>query len=323
MFLGKATLSLILVLGLLPALGLAAGAQETPAAGGSIRATGVIRTPQGVAVPGATVRLVELASGRAWLSWTGENGKFEFPGLPAGRYRIEAQQLGFEPATKETELTVESSAIELTLRIAPLATPAAEDAGNARNENAASTAAGPPKPVAGEQPSAAAQSAPALSQSTQPTPTKPARGQPPGTAPNVAELIRQRMQQRGFQQVDPTGHQGGTGPETAGQNDIGPLGEASSSDAFLISGTVGRGASAGGDSSFGPFAAYGQPGVFGGSGGPSEGGGFPGQPGGGGAPGGMNFPRAGGPGQRQPGGGGQGRGQQAQGQSGQGGQRGG
>ncbi len=314
MFLGKATLNLIFVLGLLPALGLAEGAQETPAAGGSIRATGLIRTPQGVVVPGATVRLVELASGRAWLSWTGENGKFEFPGLPAGRYRIEAEQLGFEPATKETELTVESSAIELALRIAPLATPAAEGAGNARNENAASTATGPPKPVAGEQPSAAAQSAPAPSQSTQPTPTKPARGQPPGAAPNVAELTRQRMQQRGFQQVDPTGQLGGAGPETPGQNDIGPLGEASSSDAFLISGTVGRGATPGGDTSFGPF---GQPGAFGGPGGPGEGGGFPGQPGAGGAPGGMNFPRGGGPGQRQPGGGGQARGQQAQGQGGQ------
>jgi hypothetical protein len=311
-FLGKAILSLIFVLGLLHALGLAEGAQETPAAGGSIRATGLIRTPQGVAVPGATVRLVELASGRAWLSWTGENGKFEFPGLPAGRYRIEAQQLGFEPATREIELTVESSAIELALRIAPLATPAAEGAGNARNENAASTAAGPPKRVAGEQPSAAAQSAPGPSQNAQPTPTKPARGQPPGAAPNAAELIRQRMQQRGFQQVDPTGQQGGAGPETPGQNDIGPLGEASSSDAFLISGTVGRGAIPGGDSSFGPF---GQPGAFGGPGGPGEGGGFPGQPGAGGTPGGMNFPRAGGPGQPQPGGGG--RGQQAQGQRGQ------
>src|SRR5712692_2196065 len=273
-------------MGLLLAWGFPAGAQETPAAGGSVRATGVICTPQGVAVPGATVRLVELASGRAWLSWTDENGKFEFPGLPAGRYRIEAQQLGFEPATKEIELTVESSAIELALRIAPLATPAAEGAGNARNENAASTATGPPKPFAGEQPSAAAQSAPAPSQSTQPTPTKPARGQPPGAAPNAVEQIRQRMQQRGFQQVDPTGQQGGTGPETPGLNDIGPLGEASSSDAFLLSGTVGRGASPSGDASFGPF---GQPGAFGGPGGPSEGG-FPGQPGAGGAPGGMNFP---------------------------------
>ncbi len=91
MFFRKAAPSLISLLGLLLALSLAAGAQQTPAPTASVRATGLARTSQGVAVPGATVRLVELASGRAWLSWTDENGKFEYPGLPAGGYRIEAQ----------------------------------------------------------------------------------------------------------------------------------------------------------------------------------------------------------------------------------------
>ncbi len=89
--------------------------QEAPPAG--VRATGIIRTAQGVAVPGATIRLVELASGRAWLSWTDENGKFEFPGLPAGRYHVEAQQLGFELTAKEIELAAHASA--LSHRAAP------------------------------------------------------------------------------------------------------------------------------------------------------------------------------------------------------------
>ena len=144
MFARKATSRLVCLWGLLAAFSLSLGAQETPSPEKSVPTAGLVRTAQGVPVPGATVRLVHLASGRAWVSWTDENGKFQFPGLPAGRYRIEAQQLGFEPASKEVEFAAAAPAIELTIRVAPLASltsgaatkAPAEAAAGAKNETA-------------------------------------------------------------------------------------------------------------------------------------------------------------------------------------------
>jgi len=306
----KATLNLLCLCGLLLFPSLPSGAQETLPAQASARASGLVRTAQGLTVPGATVRLVELASGRAWVSWTDENGKFEFPGLPAGRYRIEAQQLGFGPTSKEVELTAQTPAIELNIRVAPLAAPAPEvqaktPAEAAKSENAKSSEPGKPGP--GQR-----APAPGTPGATQPAPGQAASAKKGGqqVPANVAEMIRQRMRERGFQQVDPTAQQSGIGQETAPQPDAGPLGEASSSDAFLISGTVGRGATAGNEGGFNVFGGL-APGSFGQ---PGEGA-FPGQPGAAG-PGGGTF-QPGGPGRRQ--GGDQGRGQQVQRQQAQGG----
>ncbi len=44
------------------------------------------------------LRAIQTSSGKAWVSWTDENGKFEFPALPTGHYRVEISQLGFAPA---------------------------------------------------------------------------------------------------------------------------------------------------------------------------------------------------------------------------------
>lgn len=79
-------------------------------------ATGVVRTASGVPVPGAAVRLIHAETGHAWLSWTDDEGKFALPGLPAGKYRIDVQQLGFESAT--LEYTFPSSVEEKRLEVA-------------------------------------------------------------------------------------------------------------------------------------------------------------------------------------------------------------
>ncbi len=292
LFVKKAAPKIVCLLGLLPILHVPAGAQTSSAAGPGApafaRAAGTVRTAQGLPVPGATVRLVELSSGRAWLSWTDENGKFELP-LPAGRYRVEAEQLGFEPASKEIVLAAPAAGneapIELTLRVAALAatTPAAQTAEATR--------------PATRQPAGGLSGAPAAKKQGQQAP------------PNVAEMIRQRMNQGGFQQVDLSGQSSGPEQDSTNPADTSPLGEASSSDAFLISGTVGRGASAGGEGGFGGFAP------MGGFGGPGEAGGFPGQPGG---PGTVIMQQRMGPGQpRAQGGGRQAQGQLGQGQGGQ------
>ena len=98
---------LLSVLALLTGVVLSLTAQQVPSSPSSnapaTTVTGQVRTTGGVAIPGATLRLVETASGRAWMSWTDENGRFTLPGLPAGHYRIEASQLGFDEAVIETD----------------------------------------------------------------------------------------------------------------------------------------------------------------------------------------------------------------------------
>jgi len=66
--------------------------------------SGTVHTTGGVSVPGATLRVIQTGTGQAWISWTDEAGKFEFPALPGGHYRLEISQLGFAPATKEFDL---------------------------------------------------------------------------------------------------------------------------------------------------------------------------------------------------------------------------
>ena len=80
---------------------------------------GAVHTPEGTPVPAATVRLVNTETNKAWLSWTDESGKFEFPQIPAGSYRLEASQLGFANASLVVEIpVVPPGPIPIVLRVA-------------------------------------------------------------------------------------------------------------------------------------------------------------------------------------------------------------
>ena len=88
---------------------------------------GVVRTPEGTPVPAATVHLINTETNKTWLSWTDESGKFEFPQIPAGSYRIEASQLGFSNASLTVEVpVVPPGPIPIVLRVATLAELAAK-----------------------------------------------------------------------------------------------------------------------------------------------------------------------------------------------------
>ena len=123
---------------------------QTPPTG---TATGVVRTSEGVGVPGATLRLVETATGRAWVTWTDENGHFDLPALPQGHYRIEVSQLGFDNATQEFDLGGTPAAVNVPLKVASLqsletpppapAPNAAPAAGAAASGNASENPAAP------------------------------------------------------------------------------------------------------------------------------------------------------------------------------------
>src|SRR5580700_5094711 len=119
---GRLAFALLLVFSL-PALLLSAQDEsQAPQTVPSGRATGDVRTSGGVPIPGATLRLVETSTARAWISWTDEDGHFDLPGLPLGHYRIEVSQLGFDNVTQEFDLGSEPGAINVTLPVASLET---------------------------------------------------------------------------------------------------------------------------------------------------------------------------------------------------------
>ncbi len=320
---GRLGFALVLVFSL-PAFQLGAQDESQAAQTAPIgRATGDVRTSSGVPVPGANLRLVETSTGRAWVSWTDENGHFDLPGLPLGHYRIEVSQLGFDNVTQEFDLGETPGTIRVTLKVASLAA----------IEAAASPAQDPNKmpEAAGTPPSAATANAGAGDNSETPGQGRgggglrrrqfPGGGGAPGTGtgqngqngaaaqggaapgaggpgPGGQGLGGRRG---GFQQVILNNQNGGEGQEGAngqeaqgaGAGEPGPLGQASASDAILMNGTVGQGdQNAGfGGGGFPPGGVFlqgagdaGQSG-FGGTGGGFRGGAPSANPGGAGTPG--------------------------------------
>src|SRR6202142_1631596 len=84
--------------------------------------TGIIQSEEGAAIPGAAVRLTNTDTNQAWVTWTDEAGKFQFPGLPAGNYRVEASQIGFVNASRVGVMPIfPSGPIPIVLHVATLA----------------------------------------------------------------------------------------------------------------------------------------------------------------------------------------------------------
>ena len=96
---------------------------STQASAPAAAAAGAVHTADGSPVPGATLRLVNTDTRKVFVSWTDESGKFEFPALPAGHYRVEASQLGFVPASLDLQLGGGPAPppLQLVLRVATLA----------------------------------------------------------------------------------------------------------------------------------------------------------------------------------------------------------
>jgi hypothetical protein len=257
-----------------------AGAVSVPQVTG-IGVSGAVGTSEGTGVPGATVRISNAETNKSWVSWTDETGKFVIPGLPPGRYRIEASQLGFVSATLELAIAgPPAPVVAISLRVATLAelNPPVEAPTNEKTTATNPADATAPGPRPRNRPGGPASSDGA---SSAPEP-EGRRGQPPA---GVTNAIRQGM--GGFQQTDLTGESSGQGEETVTPQNGGGAGPqptialssggGASSDAFLLRGTVGQALSPNGSGSGG----------FGGSSGGAGPGGFiPGDPGGAGGPGG-------------------------------------
>jgi trimeric autotransporter adhesin len=260
-------------------------ASATPTS--TIVVSGTVRTTEGSGVPGATVRITNVETNKSWVSWTDESGKFQIPGLPPGRYRMEGNQLGFVPATQDLVIAgPPAPVLALSLRVATLAELNPPPVGSSSDKSAASN-----PNAAGAQPdSGNRRGRPAGGNGADTSAAAPGgrQGQVPA---GVTNAIRQGLS--GFQQTDLTGESTGQGEEAVAQPNAaaGQLpaislssGGGASSDAFLMQGTVGQGLSQGGPGG-GGFAGQGGPG---GAAGPGN---FvPGDPGGqggqGGGPGG-------------------------------------
>jgi len=264
----------------------------------NISAEGVVRTADGLPIPGAALRLVNADTQKAWVTWTDEAGKFEFPAIPPGHYTATATQLGFEQASADAQLSGTEKPIELVLRVATLA----ELSGAAGRPGGRRFGGGPPGSAQGGQPSGGAPGGAGGNVAGGRTGFGGGRGQLP---PGVLNAVQQGMATTGFAQTDVGGEGGATaqGQEVSVPGGAGlqpgagiSSGGGSSSDAFLLQGTVGQGLSFN--------APGGMPGPAGLGG--FEPGAGPGMPGAGfGGPGGAGGPVivAGGPGGGPPGGG--------------------
>src|SRR2546425_4461443 len=57
--------------------------------------TGVVHDASGAVVPGASVRAVNERTGLEWNRTSDEAGRWSFPRLPVGDYRIDVSRAGF------------------------------------------------------------------------------------------------------------------------------------------------------------------------------------------------------------------------------------
>jgi hypothetical protein len=226
-----------------------AAARET---GAALRICGVVRTSEGLAVPGAAVRLSRLPAGNIWETSTEETGNFCVPGLSAGRYRIEAHQIGLGSALWQTEIGAGSAQsavpqkVELTLsRRTSIGTPAAV--------NVSSKSSGPKQKVepANNSPIVKpAQESNGESEATRRHQTRKTGIPDRASDRSSTKAGRRKGNTDGFEQVEPTGILTANSdpgqqvavltPPSASANT-----QALSADSYLISGAVGRGSTAG------------------------------------------------------------------------------
>jgi hypothetical protein len=247
--------------------GAAAEAKSENAAPVPVRVSGVLHTAKGVPVPGAPVRLLHLPTGKAWMITTDENGNFNVPDLPPGRYRIEARHLGLGSVSQEMELTNDSAPpFELTLHVGATA-PKVELAPKAeKTEKAAETPsqAEPAKPASeaaestsrpqGAKHSHRPKQATENAQPKAPEANTPQIQEKPQISEKTAKdkvqvetagASSRKKQKAGFQQVEVTGLPTAAAdptqaPDTLPSAETAPLGEASSSDSYLLNGGVAR-----------------------------------------------------------------------------------
>jgi Carboxypeptidase regulatory-like domain/TonB dependent receptor-like, beta-barrel len=248
---------------------------QTQEAGAKVTLHGMVRTSRGIAVPGATVRIRNVESGEGWETTTDEEGKFAVPDVPAGKYHIEAQQLGIGAATWDDEVKAASGqqpavpeSIDLRLRRKAVL----EQQGAAEPQPAGAThTAGTPEvannsagdstdtaetPKKHHKAHAASDSADGAAAATgesaeeaapKSKKTQAAANAAPATTSAGKPSKAPKSQKGGFEQVEPAGILTANADpiqQSASSVSQGAGDTSQSPDAYLISGAVGRGSTA-------------------------------------------------------------------------------
>ena len=212
---------------------------DSDSASATTNVAGVVRTTLNAPIPGASVRIVHLTSGRSWVTWTRDDGNFSFKGLPVGRYRVEVRQLGFAKSEKEMEFASGSTEpAQLTLHVDF----------NSTDSETTKPAADVPAPPAGSTslPDKTAENTPVKNVAEESTSAKsssevPVKAHKSASAPAVAKNSKKNKKVESLN----------ASAAVPGGSDLSStLGDASSSDAVSISGTVNRAATLGGTGSF-------------------------------------------------------------------------
>jgi len=212
---------------------------DSDSASATTNVAGVVRTALNAPIPGASVRIVHLTSGRSWVTWTRDDGNFSFQGLPVGRYRLEVRQLGFAKSETEMEFASGSTApAQLTLHV---------DFNSTDSETRKPAADVPAPPASSTSPpdktaeNTAVKNAGEESTSAKSSSEAPVKAHKSANAPAVAKNSKKNKK------VDTLN----ASAAVPGGSDLSSnLGDTSSSDAVSISGTVNRAATLGGTGSF-------------------------------------------------------------------------
>jgi len=110
MFRRGLTFAAVLFAALTPAAGLA----QT---GGTV--SGLVRDSLGGAIPGATVRVINEATGAAQEAVSDAEGSYQVTDLAAGQYRVEATLDGFEPAVARGAVDGRQQAAKIDITLTP------------------------------------------------------------------------------------------------------------------------------------------------------------------------------------------------------------
>src|SRR5438094_1172064 len=122
-----------------------ASAPTTPASSGTSGAiTGHVRGPGGVAVPGATVELIEAQTGERKQTWTDESGNYTLAGVNPGTYKLQVSLVGFRTDIRQPVPVVAGKALQVNVALV-MALPEDAAAGQEQRSGRPNLASLPPE----------------------------------------------------------------------------------------------------------------------------------------------------------------------------------
>jgi hypothetical protein len=179
------------------------------------------------------------------VSWTDDDGKFSFPGLPAGAYRLEAKRLGFGASQVEMNFAGGTSVeAQITLRV-EISSPAAPETKPEPDAHATPASTTPiPEETGGEK--AADESTPAIAKK-EPKTTSRASGLGAIVPKATGKSKKSKKEKEDVLSA---------ASAVPGSDLSASLDETPTSDALAMSGTVNRAATLGGAGSFGSATGF-------------------------------------------------------------------